>query len=165
MAPQNIAARRGFPLYTGILTITRSVTMESRAVDAGCETRKNAENIFDHNDQKQRNIKYKDKQTDRTSCQIIDQDRNAACPSGCNLVRRRKAVDSNRINKKRLPDLTAHNDDGLFFCLPVFCFHLEPPVEKGCLKTCIPIQISRTSPSFNIEYKSSDVRLLFLPKI
>ena len=86
-------------MYTGILTITRSVTMESRAVDAGCETRKNAENIFDHNDQKQRNIKYKDKQTDRTSCQIIDQDRNAACPSGCNLVRRRKAVDSNRINK------------------------------------------------------------------
>ena len=55
--------------------------------------------FFDHNDQKQRNIKYKDKQTDRTSCQIIDQDRNAACPSGCNLVRRRKAVDSNRINK------------------------------------------------------------------
>ena len=41
-----------------------------------------------------KNIKYKDKQTDRTSCQIIDQDRNAACPSGCNLVRRRKAVDS-----------------------------------------------------------------------
>ena len=46
-APQNIAARRGFPLYTGILTITRSVTMESRAVDGqGAKHEKNAENIF-----------------------------------------------------------------------------------------------------------------------